>query len=44
MTRGICDIDSLSRLLVLEGSELPFGDDYKAWGLLSGLKALIVHK
>lgn len=34
----------LSRLLVLEGSELPFGDDYKAWGLLSGLKALIVHK
>lgn len=29
---------------MLEGSELLFGDDYRTWGLLSGLKALIVHK
>lgn len=34
----------LSRLLVLEGSELPFVDDYRTWGLLGGLKALDIHK
>lgn len=29
---------------MLEGSELPFVDDYRTWGLLGGLKALDIHK